>query len=139
MTAGTLRPPEVTITGDTTTPQGRSVAVDIRPPSGSYAITIDTKSGDGIAAITVNQQSVPQAAAGSPTSIRVVAFSPAGTIPLKVTVPAGATVELAMGAYTRGLERSPAGQLQPRPSSLTTAVHEVPDAILVTSVVRLPD
>jgi hypothetical protein len=37
-----------------------------------------------------------------------------------------------------GFDGAPVGELEPRPDSLTTAVHEVPDAVLVTQVVRLP-
>jgi hypothetical protein len=138
MPAESLRPPAVTVTQDVTTAQGREIAVDIRPPSGSYAITIDARCGDGIASIAVNHRDVPSASAGAPASIRVVAFSPQGLIPLKVVVPAGASVNLAVGAYLRGLDSSPAAPLQPRPPTLTTAVHEVPDAVLITKVSPLP-
>lgn len=139
MPSGSARAPEVTLTKDATTPQGREVSVDVRPPSGSYAITIDARSGDGIEAITVDGRRVSEASAGEPTSIRVVAFSPRESIPLRVTVPAGADVELALGSYTAGLETSPAQRLQRRPDSLTTGVHELPDSVLVTTLIRLPD
>ncbi len=52
-------------------------------------------------------------------------------------MPTGADVELVLSSYTRGLDGSPVATLLPRPPDLTTGVHEVPDAVLVTSVVRL--
>ena len=133
-----LRGPAVAVISDVATAQGRELTVEATAPSGSYALTIDARSGDGIRAIAVNGRDVPAAAAGAPASVRVVAFSPQGSIPVKVTVPAGADVELALGSYTLGLEGSPAADLRPRPTSLTTAVHELSDAVLVTTVTRLP-
>ncbi|MDF3044167.1 MAG: hypothetical protein K0R30_395 [Ornithinibacter sp.] len=130
--------PEVTVIEDTATPGGREVALDVRAPSGCYALTIDIGSEAGIRGVAVNGKILPEATTGAPVSVRVVAFSPQGGIPLTVVVPADADVELALASYTRGLEGSPDPQLQPRPTSLTTAVHEVPDAVLVTRVVQLP-
>jgi len=131
------RGPAVTVTSDVATARGRELTVDVTAPSGSSAVTIDARSGDGIQAIAVNGKDMPAAATGAPASVRVVAFSPQGSIPVKVTVPAGSDVELAIGSYTLGLERSPAADLRPRPTSLTTGVHELSDAILVTTVTRV--
>jgi hypothetical protein len=86
----------------------------------------------------VNGKDVPEAASGAPGSVRVVAFSPDGCVPVTVSVPVGADLELAMGCYTLGLEGSPLTGLQPRPAGLTTGVYEVGDAVLVTTVARIP-
>ena len=139
MPDGTLRPPEVTVTRDVTTSHGRELTLDVRPLSDSYALTIDARSGEGVQAVAVDGRTVPQATTGAPLSVRIVAFSPRGTLPVEVTVPAGADLELALTSYTRGLGGSPAAPVTPRPTSLTTAVHEVPDAVLVSTVTRLPD
>lgn len=134
-----LRSPEVTIVSDVTTPDGREIAVEITPPVGSYALTIDARSEDGIRGVAVNGKNVPQALTGAPASVRVVAFSPQRSIPVTISVPSGADVELGMASYTLGLESSPATDLQPRPAGLTTGVHELADSVLVTTVTRLPD
>ncbi|MFK5647837.1 M20/M25/M40 family metallo-hydrolase [Ornithinimicrobium sp. LYQ121] len=134
-----LNLPQVTIISDVTTLEARDVSVEVTPPAGAYALTMDAGSGAGIRGIAVNGQDVPEAVSGAPASVRVVAFSPAGSIPVAVSVPAGADVELAIGCYTLGLEGSPATDLQPRPPTLTTGVHEVTDSILITTVTRLPD
>ena len=139
MPAGTPGPPEVTVTRDVTTSHGRELTLDVRPPSDSYALTIDARSGEGVQAVAVDGRTVPQATTGAPLSVRIVAFSPRGTLPVEVTVPPGADLELALTSYTRGLGDSPAAPVTPRPTSLTTAVHEVPDAVLVSTVTRLPD
>ncbi len=136
--ADRLPTPEVTVTSDVTTPHGRQIAVDVTAPAGTYAVTVDASSGDGIRGIAVNGKDVPAAVSGVPTSVRVVAFSPGGSIPVTITVPAGAQVELTLASYTLGLDGSPATQLQPRPDTLTAAAHEVPDSVLVTRVVTLP-
>ena len=138
MAADALPAAKVTIVDDVTTAEGRTFSVEITPPAGSYAVTVDARSDDGIRGVAVNGKDVPQATSGAPTSVRVAAFSPPGPIPLEVTVPAGAEVELALSSYTAGLDGAPFDQLQPRPDSLTTAVHEVPDAVLVTTLVELP-
>jgi hypothetical protein len=135
----TLPAPQVTLTRDVTTPAGRELTVDVWAPTGSYALTIDLRSRDGIRDISVNGRTVHEAVSGAPGSVRVVAFSPHAHIPVAVTVPAGGDVELALTSYTRGLDSSPAGQLIPRPTTLTTAVHEVPDAVLVSTVTQLRD
>ena len=136
--AETLPAPEVTVTSDVASPQGRELTIDIRPPSGSYALTIDVGSSAGVQDIALNGTDVPEATPGKPGSVRVVAFSPRGSLPLHVTVPPDADVELILGSYSRGFDGVPAGRIQPRPTSLTTAGHEVPDGVLVTTVVRLP-
>ena len=136
--ADELRFPEVTVISDVTTSEGREVAVEVTPPSGSYALTVDARSREGIQGIAVNGKDVPEAASGAPGSVRVVAFGPDGGVPLTVSVPVGADLELAMGCYTLGLERSPLEGLQPRPAGLTTGVYEVGDAVLVTTVARIP-
>ena len=136
--AETLPAPEVTVTSDVASPQGRELTIDIRPPSGSYALTIDVGSSAGVQEIALNGTDVPEATSGKPGSVRVVTFSPRGGLTLHVTVPADADVELALGSYSRGFDGVPAGPIQPRPTSLTTAGHEVPDGVLVTTAVRLP-
>jgi hypothetical protein len=130
---------KVTVTDDVRTPESRTVSVQISAPAGSYAVIVDARSGDGIRGVAVNGEDIPEATSRAPVSVRVVAFSPRGTVPLQVTVPAGADVELALASYTRGLDGAPVRQLQPRPQTLTTATHEVPDAVLVTQVIELPN
>jgi hypothetical protein len=134
-----LPAPEVAVTRDASSPRGREVALDITAPAGTYSLTLDVRSRDGISGIAVQGKGIPEATAGAPDSVRVVAFSPREKVALLVTVPAGADVELVLNGYTRGLDASTVGQLEPRPPTLTTAVHEVPDAVLVTTVVRLPE
>ena len=134
----TVSTPQVTVTTDVAAPQGRELILDILPPPGSYALTVDVTSGAGVQGIAVNGKAMPDATAGTPRSVRVVAFSPTGSVPLTVTVPAGADVELALGTYTRGFDSIPGLTIKPRPASLTTAGHEVPDGLLVTSTARLP-
>jgi uncharacterized protein YdeI (YjbR/CyaY-like superfamily) len=102
------------------------------------ALTTDIRSEEGILAVAVDGKPMPSATTGEPSSVRVVAFSPRDDLPVTVTVPGDAEVELAVVSYTRGLDRSPAEQLRPRPDNRTTAVHEVPDAVIVSRVVRLP-
>ena len=136
--AGTLPAPAVTVTSDVASPQGRELTIDIWTPSGSYALTIDVGSGAGVQDIALNGTGVPEATAGKPGSVRVVAFSPRGSLTLHVTVPADADVELVLATYSRGFDGVPAGTIQPRPTTLTTAGHEVPDGVLVTTTVRLP-
>ncbi len=133
-----VRGPAVTVTSDVATAEGRELTVEVTAPPGSYALAIDARSGDGIRAISANGKAVPAATTGAPTSVRVVAFSPRGSIPVTVTVPAGTDVELSIGSYALGLEASPAADLRPRPTSLTTGVHELSDTVLVTTVTRLP-
>ena len=133
-----LRVPEVTVISDATTTDGRQVAVEVTPPPGSDALTIEARSRDGIKAIAVNGKPVPAATTGEPTEVRVAAFSPVGGIPVTLSVPSGADVELALGCYTSGLTGAPVADLQPRPADLTTGVHELPDSVLVTTVVGLP-
>ena len=130
--------PQLAVSSDITTSQGREIALDVSAASGTYALTLDVRSGAGVSSITVNGAPVPEATSGDPASVRVVAYSPTGNIPVEVSVPTGADVEVAMASYTRGLDGTPAPGLQPRPPNLTTAVHEVPDAVLVTKIVRLP-
>lgn len=134
-----LRPPEVTVLSDVTTPDGREIAVEVTPPTGGYALTVDARCPRGVHGIAVNGEDVPQAVRGAPATVRVVAFSTDGSIPVTMTVPAGADVDLALTSYTLGLERSPAEDLQPRPAELTTGVHEIADSVVVTSVTRLPE
>ncbi len=137
--AGGLPGPEVTVRGDDTSARGRVLSIEATAPAGSYALTVDVRSQGGVSAVAVDGRSVPAATAGAPSSVRVVAFSPRGAVPLTVTVPAGAGVELALGCSTRGLDAAPApGGLRARPAGLTAAVHELPDAVLVTRVLRLP-
>ena len=107
--AETLPAPQVTVTSDVASPQGRELTVDIRPPSGSYALTIDVGSGAGVQAIALNGTDVPEATAGTPGSVRVVAFSPRGASPLHVTVPADADVELVLGSYAAASTASQRG------------------------------
>jgi hypothetical protein len=101
-------------------------------------MTIDIRSEQGIRDVAVNGKTLPEATTGSPVSVRVVSFSPHGRTPIRVIVPADAGVELALVSYTRGLTGSPAERLQPRPPSLTTAVHEIPDAVIVGRTLQLP-
>ncbi len=129
--------PEATVTGDVTSSRGRVLTLDATAPAGTYALTVDVRSRDGVTAIAVNGKPVPEATTGAPKAVQVVAFSPRASVPVEVTVPNGADVELVLSSYTRGLDGSPAATLLPRPPDLTTGVHEVPDAVLVTSVVRL--
>ncbi|WP_345205531.1 M28 family peptidase [Fodinibacter luteus] len=136
--AGRLGTPRVSVTSDAATAQGRELAVQVTAPPGSYALTIDARSGAGIQSVAVNGKDVPAATTGAPSSVRVVAFGPQAGIPMTLTVPAGADVELALACYTLGLDGSPAVDLRPRPASLTTGVHELSDAVLVTTVARLP-
>jgi hypothetical protein len=133
-----LPAPQLAVSRDITTSQGREIALDLSAASGTYALTLDVRSGAGVSSITVDGAAVPEATSGDPASVRVVAYSPTGNIKVEVSVPAGAAVELAVASYTRGLDRTPAPGPQARPPNLTTAVHEVPDAVLVTKVVRLP-
>ena len=114
------------------------MTVEVSAPTGSYALTIDVRGTHGIRNITVNGKTVPQATTGAPASVRVVAFSPQGSIPITVGVPADADIQLALVSYRRGLDTSKSAQLHPRPGNLTTAVHEVPDAVIVTKLVPLP-
>ena len=134
-----LRSPHVTVISDVTTPDGREVSVEVTPPPGSYALTIDARSADGITGIAVNGKDIPQAVSGAPASVRVVSFGPQRSIPVTISVPAARDVELAMASYTLGLDGSPATGLRPRPAGLTTGVHELADSTLVTTVTRLPD
>lgn len=136
--ADRLRVPQVSVSSDITTARGRELAVEVTAPPGSYALTVDARSAAGIRAIAVNGRGVPAAAAGAPASVRVVAFGARGGVPVTVTVPVGADVELALGCYTLGLDGSPAADLRPRPAGLTTGVHELSDAVLVTTVAKLP-
>ena len=136
--AGDVRVPTASVTADVTTSQRRVVSLAVTAAEGTYALTVDVSSSDGITAIAVNDEPVPQATAGAPTAVQVVAFSPRASVPVTVTVAAGSGVDVTLSAYTRGLEGSPATRLLPRPPHLTTALHEVPDAVLVTTTVRLP-
>ncbi len=139
LAAGTDLAPDVTLISDVAAPQGREVTVDIRSASGGYALIVDVGSGAGIRGITVNGKAVPGATTGTPRSVRVVAFSPSADLPLTVTVPPGADLELVMGTYLRGFDSVAGVSIEPRPAGLTTAGHEVPDGVLVTTTVRLPD
>ncbi|KGN40579.1 M28 family peptidase [Knoellia aerolata] len=132
-----VSPPAVTVTRDTTTPAGRELVVDVAPGAGRYAVTVDLRSAGGIRSVAVHGERLDEATSGSPSSVRVVAFSPGEDIPLRFTVPTGADVQLALAAYTTGFDGSPA--VRPRGTGHTTAVHEVPDGVLVTSVVDLRD
>ncbi len=134
-----LASPRVRTVSDVTISAGRDLSVEITPTAGAYALTVDVRSEQGIRGIAVNGKTVPEAVDGAPHSVRVAAFSPTGTIPVAVSVPAGADVEMAMGSYTLGLEGSPAPDLRPRPPTLTTGVHEIADSVLVTTVTRFPD
>ena len=136
--AANLAVPEVTVTRELASSGEREVTVDVSAPPGSYALTIDVRSEDGIRDVAVNGKPIPAATSGAPSSVRVVAFSPRDDLPITVTVPGDAVIDLALVSYTRGLDRSPAEQLRPRPTNLTTAVHEVPDALIVSKVVHLP-
>ncbi len=131
--------PTVTVTGDVTAGEERVVSVEVAPPQGAYALTIDARSGDGIRAISVNGTHVREATDGAPGSVRVAAFSQRVSLPVRITVPAGARVELAVACYIQGLESAPNTPLRPRPPGLTTGVYELPDATIVTTVTRLPD
>jgi hypothetical protein len=135
--AADLGVPEATVTGDVTSSRGRVLTLDATAPAGTYALTIDVRSRDGVMAVAVNGKPVPEATRGAPKAVQVVAFSPRASVPVEVTVPTGADVELVLSSYTRGLDGAPAATLLPRPPDLTTGVHEVPDAVLVTSMVRL--
>lgn len=73
--------PTLVVSRDVTSSQRREIALVISAPSGTYALTIDVRSRDGIRGISMNGEAAP--------------------------------VD-------------------------TTAVHEAPDAVLVTTVVRLP-
>ncbi|HRA04193.1 MAG TPA: hypothetical protein PK963_02295 [Arachnia sp.] len=130
--------PDVTVISDVSAPDGRELAVEITPVAGSYALTIEARSPDGIRAIAVNGEQVPAATTGAPTAVRVAAFSPTSGVPITLLMPDGADVDLALGSYTSGLAGSPATNLRPRPDDLTTGVYELADSVLVTKVVRLP-
>lgn len=135
--AADLPRPEATVTRDATREGDREIGFTATAPDGTYALTVDVRAAGGVEAVTVDGTSVPGATSGSPDSVRVVAFSPRAAVPVTVTVPSGGEVELAMTAYRLGLPDAPALQLEPRPASLTTGVHEVTDSTVVTRTVSL--
>ena len=132
------RPATVVVTSDTSTSAGREVTVDVTARPGTWALTVDARSTSGITGLAVGGRQVAGSTAGNPSSLRVADFSPGQPLQLTITGAPDAGLELTVASYRLGLAGSPAAQLTPRPTSLTTGVRELADAVLVSQVLSLP-